>query len=187
VNYIIAKKQADEVVYALAPYCSRIEIAGSIRREKQDDIKDIEVVCISKRLAPTFGGKPVLPLHHRLDVLRLDGIVRPRLDKLGREAWGLKFRRALWNDTPLDIFIVTPETWGVLFAIRTGNADFSHLLVSPRSIGGAMPDGYFVKEGRLYGDGLIETPEEESFFSALGLDWIEPRNRTPETLKMVMK
>jgi DNA polymerase/3'-5' exonuclease PolX len=183
-NYISAKAIADEVKARLAPFCERIEIAGSIRRQKMTDIHDIEIVAITKRPRLEFGASPLPPLIVETDRLRAEGIMTPRLDKLGREAWGQKFRRASWGGTPLDLFMVSPETWGVIYTIRTGNADFSHLLVTPHGMGGAMPDGCFIKDGRLWMRGeLIETREEADVFAALGLTWIEPQYRTLEALR----
>ena len=49
-----AKKWADRIVEILAPHCDRIEIAGSIRRQKPT-IGDIEVVCIPKQNLDMFG------------------------------------------------------------------------------------------------------------------------------------
>src|SRR5690242_17561878 len=38
---------ANRVLTELAPFCERIKIAGSIRREKPE-VKDLEIVCIPK-------------------------------------------------------------------------------------------------------------------------------------------
>lgn len=186
-NYTTTKKIADEIVATLAPFCERIEIAGSVRREKQDGIHDVEVVAISKRPVLAFGGSTLPLLHKRTDELRAESVMLPRLDKLNRPAWGEKFRRAKWNDVPFDLFIATPETWGVIFTIRTGNADFSHLLVTKQWEGGAMPNDMFVCDGRLWNDHELYTPEEKDVFKAIGLEWIEPHNRTAETLKAALK
>ena len=45
-NYTEAKAIADDLVAQVAPYCQRVEIAGSIRRGKAEDIKDVELVVI---------------------------------------------------------------------------------------------------------------------------------------------
>ena len=42
-----AKEIAEKVVSQLSPYCERIEIAGSVRREKPFP-KDVEIVCIPR-------------------------------------------------------------------------------------------------------------------------------------------
>lgn len=178
-NYATAKKVADEIVSRLAPFCDRIEIAGSVRREKQDDIHDVEVVAISRKAVAVFGASPVTPLETTVAILRGEGTMIPRPDKLGRNAWGAKFKRAVWNGTPFDLFIVTPETWGCQFLIRTGNADFSHKVVTPINIGGLLPPLFNFKDGRLQKAGeSIDTPEEIDVFNAIGLDYIEPKRRT---------
>jgi DNA polymerase/3'-5' exonuclease PolX len=46
-SYNDAKRLADCLVKAIAPYCERIEIAGSVRRKKAD-VKDIEIVAIPR-------------------------------------------------------------------------------------------------------------------------------------------
>lgn len=57
-----ARILANEVVQLMAPYCERIEVAGSIRREAAE-VKDIEVVCIPKweeRPAMDFSEQSLL-------------------------------------------------------------------------------------------------------------------------------
>ena len=78
----------------------------------------------------------------------------------------------------LDLFIVRPETWGVQFAIRTGPADFSHRFVTNKSLGGLLPNEMTVRDGLLWRAGVVvPTLEEVDFFTAIGLDWIEPEDR----------
>lgn len=80
----------------------------------------------------------------------------------------------------LDLFIVRPETWGVQFAIRTGPAEFSHKFVTRRSLGGWLPDHLKVDGGLLWDtrtETVIQTPEEQNFFEAIGMDWVEPEDR----------
>jgi DNA polymerase/3'-5' exonuclease PolX len=78
-----------------------------------------------------------------------------------------------------DIFLTTPEKWGVIFTLRTGCSDFSHRLVTPKREGGLCPSNYHVKDGRIWWlDQPFETPEEADVFRILGLDWIDPERRT---------
>ena len=44
-----AEKIARKYVDLLAPFCERIEIAGSTRRKKPE-VGDIEIVCIPKQI-----------------------------------------------------------------------------------------------------------------------------------------
>ena len=42
-----AQNIAVEICYQLEPFCEKINIAGSVRRKKQE-VKDIEIVCVPK-------------------------------------------------------------------------------------------------------------------------------------------
>lgn len=50
-NLETAQKFAAEVHAVIVPLCEKCEIAGSIRRQKREDIKDIEIVAI-----PSLAG-----------------------------------------------------------------------------------------------------------------------------------
>lgn len=66
-------------------------------------------------------------------------------------------------------------------ALRTGPADLSKRLVTPKAKAGLLPDGLHVHRGAVRdGDGVvIPTPTEAAFFELLGLPWEKPRYRTP--------
>lgn len=191
-----ARVVADTVVSTLEPACERIEIAGSVRRGATD-CGDIEVVCIPKLGEPgrnLFGeaiGEPPDELHDLCERLRADGVLVPRQNKLDRISWGRKLKwvrfvmpqgSGWWPCSfALDIYVTTPEQWGVTLAIRTGPADFSHRLVTPKAAGGYCPaplqfKGWRVVE-RASGEPL-PTPEEADVFRALGMDWIAPDERS---------
>lgn len=98
-----------------------------------------------------------------------------RRDKNGHPAFGAKLKRVRYRGRagtlPLDLFAVTPPAqWGAIVTIRTGPGGFSRRLVTSRLYGGGMPVGMREHEGALWAGGrLVETPEEEDFFHALGL------------------
>jgi len=190
-NLAEARSFAHEIVDVLGPACERLAIAGSIRRQKPDNIKDIEIVAISKPMRSVFGAKPQAgELQALVDQLRADGQIMARTDGRGRTAWGQKYRRALWGPRaiPLDLFIVTRETWGAQLTLRTGDADFSHKLVTPRSLGGVMPDALRLHEGLLWRSGqVVPAPDEPDFFRALGLVWIDPPQRNLTTLRRLLE
>jgi hypothetical protein len=88
----------------------------------------------------------------------------------------------------VDLFLVLPPAqWGVQAVIRTGPAEFSHWMVTKKSKGGALPDGYIVEDGvvgkrvfSLKGEvrgNAISMPEEIDFLNFCGLGWIEPKDR----------
>lgn len=194
-----AKAIAERLVEELAPACERIEIAGGIRRGKAEP-HDIEIVAmpILKPPRAEFGQKVI----HKtaLDAVLYGLVQAGRLREVkGREKYKqFVVRGGEVNEAMLDLFLVTPPAqWGVIYTIRTGpggmNNNFSQWIVTTRSRGGALPDGYRVKDGAVWlmdewrmldmGGSVAQSvrplamPEEQDFLDFLGLGWIEPRER----------
>jgi DNA polymerase/3'-5' exonuclease PolX len=166
---------AEKLVTRFAPYCERIEIAGSVRRGKQE-VGDIEIVAIPRAENDLFGAPaPIYPIHSYIH----DG------EKAGdwrKTKGGLKYvQLALTEGINLDLFLVTPPAqWGVLFTIRTGPADFSQWIVTPRNMGGCLPSNARVQDGRVLVNARpLPMPEEIDFFDFLGLGWIPAGVRRP--------
>lgn len=161
------------LVERLRPACQRIEIAGSIRREKEL-IGDIEIVAISTPLTDLFG----------------EPTGRSQVDDL-LSAWpisikknGQKYKQFIYtgkvsgDQYTVDLFLPSAETWAVIYMIRTGSADFSRQMVTKRSMGGLMPNGLSVADGRVWLNGaVLDTPEEVDVFKLWGMDFVEPKDR----------
>lgn len=174
-----------ELLGLLSPYCERIEIAGSLRRQRPT-VGDIELVCL-----PRFGpasrdlfneqiedGVNLLDLE--CDRLFVEGTFGKRYDKNGRPRWGSGLKWATYRDVAVDLFpVISPAQWGVDFLLRTGSAAFSKRLVTPIEQGGWMPRNLYCREGALWttdGHRLI-TPTEESVFAFIGRPYIAPERR----------
>jgi len=171
----------------LDPYCTRIEIAGSVRREKPF-VKDLEIVvvpCIiqSKDLFDEGEGYSAL---ENAPVNQLGKVVKN----------GSRYKQIDLGGIMLDLFIVLPPAeFGVQFLIRTGDKFFSHWMVTRRDrtaysddsgkfYHGVLPKYAKVKDGAVWEgrdeifDGTkIFMPEEIDFFKYCGMDYVEPRNR----------
>ena len=166
-----AKEIAERVIEKLAPLCERIEIAGSIRRQKEE-VGDIEIVAIPRPVSDLFGNPTT---DHMLDLFDYSTIGR-------LEMGGHKYKKIVLTEGPqLDLFIVTPPAqWGVLFLIRTGPAEYSHTIVTTKMHGGLLPSHMHVKDGAIWINDLIplETPEEADVYNLLGIPYVEPEART---------
>ncbi len=172
-----ARGVAEYVVAKLRWGCERIEVAGSVRREKAHDIGDIELVAI-----PKFREEPANLFETRQVSVLDEEIGRLGTVLKGAGALSSKYKQVrVLGQYTVDLFIQPdPATWGVNFALRTGSVDFAKWLVTPASCGGALPVGMMVREARVWVRGRREpeeTPEEMDFFRLLGLEWIEPRER----------
>jgi len=187
---------AQQLVEALAPICERIQIAGSVRRGKEE-CKDLEIVAIARyerqQTMDLFGdvaeSATVNVLEQRL----------PSLFELGE--WGLdlvlrrngpRYKRLLHYPTGMccDLFIVPRAGWGGAMVIRTGPAEFSRAVVTlALRQGKHVADGYLLHDHAKLKDAcpkgadcvlIIPTLDETAFLAALGLPWVEPEDRTLE-------
>ncbi len=177
-QYASALVIAEELVEALRPGCERIEIGGSIRRQRSS-IGDVEIVCIPK-LGSVGTDLFDEPVGSQLDPI-LKGLVAtgkllsPHKNGERLKCFGIPARGILGFG--LDLFITTPECWGVIFAIRTGSAEFAKKLVTQRDMGGWLLDSLNVKDGRVWRrKAPLETPEEADFLE-LSSGWVEPQGR----------
>jgi DNA polymerase (family 10) len=149
-----AKALSDEIVKRLEPYSEKIQVAGSIRREKPT-VHDIDIVLI----AGDMEG-----IHKELA-----GLGELRKD-------GQKIKRLEYKDVSVDLYFATPQTWATLLLIRTGSKEHNiRLCARAKTLGmhlAASGDGLFDQEGvRIAGD------TEESIFQELGLPYKEPQYR----------
>ena len=168
---VIAKAKAESFMKLIMPFCERVEIAGSIRRQKAD-IGDIEIVAIPRQVQDSLFLEPT----------RTSKEIREMLtdDQFPIFKAGDRYIQTEFDGTQIDLFLATPDTWGCVFTIRTGSAEFSHILVTKKSYGGYCPDNLYFREARIWNsrnDVAYSTPEEEDVFQVLRLEYIEPSER----------
>lgn len=151
---------AERIKAELAPHCERIEIAGSIRRKKPQ-VKDIELVAIPK------------PYDTGLFISGVAAVVN-KWEKVKGELPCKYTQRILPEGIKLDLFFAEPGNWGLIYAIRTGSADFSHKVLASRWV----ERGYHSHEGYLHYKGKqYPCYEEADLFQRIGLPFIEPEKR----------
>ncbi len=161
-----AKEIAGDFIKKIDIYCHRCEIAGSIRRKKPDNIKDIEIV--------------IIPRPEKLTELKAElekyTIVK---GKFPGKYIQLKFRTKI-----IDPFITDKVHWGCIFLIRTGSSEFNKALMNyaRESCGKCFSNGRLWPMKMYTGESIYSspnyTPEEKDVFRALGLEYVEPENRT---------
>ncbi len=162
--------------------CSRVEIAGSIRRCKPvvGDIELVAQIDPAMEFGATVGIKDAL---RSIGVRRADPIVRK--DGVAVKApWGDRYLRGLCQyigPIQLDLFVVRPPAeFGPVFLIRTGAAAFSQMMVTR-----LHRYNMVCSEGRILrrdpnGDVDVPCPTEEEFFRLVRLPVIPPELREPE-------
>jgi len=164
-----ARAIADALIAELAPLCERIEVAGSIRRGKAE-VGDLELVAIAKRELDLFG----VPTGRRtmIDYWLSDKDFTPTKD-------GEKYKQFQYRGVQADLFLATPDNWGLILMLRTGDAEFSRRMVTLTTWGGYKPADIMVDGGRVLRRNVsVAVPEERDLFALWHMDYIEPKDRT---------
>ncbi len=144
-NYEFIKPYADELVGMFKPFCKRIEIAGSVRRQTSE-CKDVELVAIPDKWL----------LQMELIKLKDNGIIRMLKD-------GPKYKRFKYKAIVCDLFLCIEKNFGYIYVLRTGSRVFNiRLIAALKRKGFHCEDGFIRKNGLL-----IETPEEDTVFNDL--------------------
>ena len=124
-------KQAKEIALAICkkldPCCLKIDIAGSVRREKPD-VKDIEIVCQPRLIE-------VKDLFDNTSETKRSGTFILNVANLGQVLKGdIRTGRYVQILLPeqinLDLFIPMPAAYYLQFVVRTGSADYSHKVIA---------------------------------------------------------
>lgn len=173
VPYADAKKVADDLLILLGDHFNRLEIAGSLRRKKEF-IGDIELVGIPHPTLDegSFFAVEISPTVAITNTMKTFGY---KAVKTGEKY--IKFVSSRMMN--VDLFLCTRDTWGCVFMIRTGSAEFTRKMVTKKAAGGWCPDHLRFCDGRLWdGDDVLYTREEEDVFDELGLTYVPPEQRS---------
>lgn len=186
---------ANKIVALLKPYCDKIDIAGSCRREKSE-VGDLEVCAVPKMVVSKsdslFGGDGKM-------------LVSPEFAKiangLGKVIKGKPDGRYMQIELPqginLDLFMPEPNDYYRIFAIRTGSADYSFKVIANgwKKLGWCGSDMGFRKISdceRIGDKWKCVNPNaelapvwvsEKDFFNWLGVEYLHPKNRSWESKK----
>lgn len=157
-------KQANNIAQSiksqLEPHCFRIEIAGSIRREKAI-VKDIEIVAIPKPYQVGLFESGV-------------ATVVNQWKKVKGELPCRYTQRILPEGIKLDLFFATRINWGLILAIRTGSAEYSHNVLAVNWV----IRGYKSIDGNLtYNGKIVPIKEEQDIFNLLNIEYLHPKLR----------
>lgn len=119
--------------------CAQVELVGSVRRKKRDDIKDIEFAVVSSKSPPRFGQDIETPFESLVKVMIASGVWRLHLrGQTQQPANGPRMKALEFNYkgewVVVEFYIATENTWGNIVALRTGPAGFMQMLVTRRDM-----------------------------------------------------
>lgn len=156
---------AFKIVSVIKLYCSKAEVAGSIRRRKTT-VNDIDIVVQPK---PDSWLKAIKAIRREFDAVtekqgeKLATLYVPFASEKGQ------------GYLQIDLYRANRNTWGILLLIRTGSAEHNIYLAKL-----AIRKGYRLaySKGLLDEKGeVVASKTEEDVFQALGLDYIPPQDR----------
>lgn len=189
-NLPTAQRYAEHLKTWIAPLCSRVEIAGSVRRLRPV-CNDVDLVCIPKLEAATTDllGEETEPPK---SLLR-DFLMRYVAEKIklpdGQAAWFRSSMSGHRNDfvgpetvnfllqlprCELDVFAANEATFATRFLIRTGSKEHN-IWIAQRAqrLGGRLDP----QSGLWMGDVHHQPKSEEEFYAVIDLPFIPPAER----------
>lgn len=178
-----ARAVADELSNELGMACHRIEIAGSLRRQRPT-VGDIEIVYVPKieeRADPDdmFARRLVNIADGVIEQWERAGVLDRRENSLGREMFGPKNKLMLHVATgiPVDLFSATVENWWNYLVCRTGPAELNEEICLSAKARGAKWNPYGL--GFTLGNGDVRVMRsEEDVFEFVGLPYEKPEDRS---------
>jgi DNA polymerase (family X) len=155
-----AERIAAQVKEAVGPLCDRIEVAGSIRRQK-NKVHDIDFVVATKNDAEWQK------INEKLKNLK----AKPNCSGNNVIKAFLPCQNGLFQ---VDFYRAKPQTFGIHLLVRTGSADHNVWLA-----GYAISKGMRIKysEGLIKDNSVIAGETEQGVFEALGLPYPLPSER----------
>jgi DNA polymerase/3'-5' exonuclease PolX len=188
-DYISAKAIADNLLDLFAPHCEKINIAGSIRRERYH-VKDIEVVCLPKKefnQVDLFGGG-----YYAVSREFATAVTSVQKEIIKGSVNGRYMQMMLKENIILDLFLPQPHDYYRQLAIRTGSAQYSAEVIARAwkkkgwvgtSEGLRLKNdcSEVAKNTWICINRNAELPpvwnSEEEFFHWLNLKWLQPAQR----------
>jgi DNA polymerase (family X) len=165
----VAERRAEGVAAVLAPFCERIEVAGSIRR-RREQIGDIDLVCLTK---PGERARLIERCKIRGEVIKCGE--HYAVFSVGLPD-GSRYQLDLWfaHKGGGDLFEPDPPNFGILLLARTGSAAHNVFLCQT-AIGRGLH--FSPNRGIIRRNEVIAAGTEHEIFSALGLGWVPPEKR----------
>jgi DNA polymerase/3'-5' exonuclease PolX len=176
-----ALREASWVVSKFEHLCEKVIIVGSIRRQRPE-VNDIDIVVIPQVPRDENWDKIAYELRHAHNMAQLKkGPKLMTFQHYDRDFGAPGFFNPSSQDYSVDLYHATPETWGILVLVRTGSKEHNVKLCSlalskgmklSAAEGVLKPLESFPSMMKI-----VASKTEEDIFAALGLAYIEPKDR----------
>jgi DNA polymerase/3'-5' exonuclease PolX len=155
-----AEKTANQVKTSVSAHCDKIEVVGSIRRQK-DKVHDIDFVVVTKNDVEWQKISEELKRMKAKSTCSGNSVIKAFVP----------CKNGLFQ---VDFYRAKPSTFGIHLLVRTGSADHNMWLA-----GYAISKGMRIRysEGLLKEGSVIAGETEKEVFEALGLPYPLPPER----------
>jgi len=165
-----ARFRAEKILTALAPFCERIEIAGSVRRARPV-VNDLDFVVLVK---------PGQLMHFRERASLMNTVVKSGEDiYIIRAADGLQIDFYFAHGPTQDLLDSRPGNWGTVLLCRTGSKEHNIYMAQQ-----AQRLGYrwetmlgITMAVDMSGRTVLASETEEDMFKVLEMEFIPPERR----------
>lgn len=157
---------AFKILEAIEPYCVRVEVAGSFRRQKQT-VNDLDIVVQLKPL-PLYWLQIIKLIRSEFNALTVkqgDKLATLNVPFASKQGQGY---------VQVDLYRADPDTWGILLLVRTGSKEHNVKLCCRAKSMGLMLSA---AQGVLKNGNVIASRTEEKVFAALGMPYVVPQDR----------
>lgn len=190
------RKYPSTDILITSPECTNHTLAKGRPRKWQQQLDLFGKITIDpaeERSRATMWDVPRFAEYHRYNIIIVENVVEARM-WAPWEGWlhamrclGYAHQCVYLNSMHVH---PTPQSRDRMYVVfhRAGNADFSRLLVTPRNKGGLMPSNLQQKDGYLWvANNRVICRTEQDFFNALGIPFVEPRERNEQTADRIKR
>ncbi|MHA1573912.1 MAG: hypothetical protein ACTSX8_07950, partial [Alphaproteobacteria bacterium] len=174
-----AAEVAAEVEGWLKPFCTRIQIVGSLRRQRPR-VSDVDLLLIPRTVVAQGGlfagtGETASLLDEELFALKERELIHLRQN-------GPKYKRFIHNDTgvPVDLYLTSMPHWYTMLVIRTGSAEHNKRLCATARRQGFIlhANGSGIERVVRHGKTKpVQPKSERGLFQMFKLPWQNPEER----------
>lgn len=164
-NLAQADKFAAKILEGLSPFCERIEIAGSIRR-RRENVNDIDIVALP-------GAGQLAAFRARV-LAKATPVSDGQQTIIARLENGVQLDVWIAKRPYQDMFFKTVTNFGTLLLCRTGSKEHNIKLCQRAK----DLDLHWNPHAGVYaGDKLLACETEEEIFAALKMEFVPPEKR----------
>lgn len=171
---------AKELCDRLKPHCTKLIVAGSLRRRKAE-VGDVEILYVPKmeeRPLDMFSTQSVSLADEQIARMLAEGTLTKRPSQSGSTAWGSKNKLAVHRSgMPVDLFRTESDAWWNYLVCRTGPAALNKTIAAEAQRRGYRWNPYGIGYTKLSDGTVTAMHSEPEVFAFVGLPYADPWER----------